>query len=88
MVLFDEVEKAHGDVFNILLQILDDGRVTDSQGRTVNFKNAIIIMTSNMGSDIILSGEDPETTKEKVMTLVSTPPSYTSQPESLGPRGS
>ena len=73
MVLFDEVEKAHGDVFNILLQILDDGRVTDSQGRTVNFKNAIIIMTSNMGSDIILSGEDPETTKEKVMMMVRAP---------------
>ena len=71
MVLFDEVEKAHGDVFNILLQILDDGRVTDSQGRTINFKNAIIIMTSNMGSDIILGGEDAEITKEKVMGLVS-----------------
>jgi len=71
VVLFDEVEKAHGDVFNILLQILDDGRVTDSQGRTINFKNAIIIMTSNMGSDIILSGEDSEATKEKVMGLVS-----------------
>ena len=71
MILFDEVEKAHGDVFNILLQILDDGRVTDSQGRTVNFKNSIIILTSNMGSDIILSSEDAETTKEKVMGLVS-----------------
>ena len=71
MVLFDEVEKAHGDVFNILLQILDDGRVTDSQGRTINFKNAIIIMTSNMGSDIILAGDDPEATKENVMGLVS-----------------
>ena len=71
VVLFDEVEKAHGDVFNILLQILDDGRVTDSQGRTINFKNAIIIMTSNMGSDIILGGEDAEITKEKVMGLVS-----------------
>lgn len=60
-------------MFNILLQILDDGRVTDSQGRTINFKNAIIIMTSNMGSDIILSGEDPEVTKENVMGLVSPP---------------
>lgn len=73
VVLFDEVEKAHGDVFNILLQILDDGRVTDSQGRTINFKNAIIIMTSNMGSDFILGGEDAEVTKEKVMGLVSLP---------------
>ncbi|MBE6359368.1 MAG: ATP-dependent chaperone ClpB [Lentisphaerae bacterium] len=54
VVLFDEIEKAHGDVFNILLQILDDGRVTDSQGRTVNFKNTIIIMTSNLGSSMIL----------------------------------
>ena len=54
VVLFDEIEKAHPDVFNILLQILDDGRVTDSQGRTVDFKNTIIIMTSNLGSSIIL----------------------------------
>ena len=56
VVLFDEIEKAHPDVFNILLQVLDDGRVTDSQGRTVDFKNTIIIMTSNLGSDIILDG--------------------------------
>ncbi len=56
VVLFDEVEKAHPDVFNILLQVLDDGRITDSQGRTVDFKNTIIIMTSNLGSDIILEG--------------------------------
>ena len=56
VVLFDEVEKAHPDVFNILLQILDDGRVTDSQGRTVDFKNTIIILTSNLGSDFILDG--------------------------------
>lgn len=56
VVLFDEVEKAHPDVFNIMLQILDDGRITDSQGRTVDFKNTIIIMTSNLGSDIILDG--------------------------------
>ena len=54
IVLFDEIEKAHSDVFNILLQILDDGRITDGQGRTVDFKNTIIIMTSNLGSDIIL----------------------------------
>ena len=56
VVLFDEIEKAHPDVFNILLQILDDGRVTDSQGRTVDFKNTIIIMTSNLGANIILDG--------------------------------
>ena len=54
VVLFDEVEKAHPDVFNILLQVLDDGRITDSQGRTVDFKNTILILTSNLGSDIIL----------------------------------
>ena len=55
VVLFDEVEKAHPDVFNILLQVLDDGRITDSQGRTVDFKNTILILTSNLGSDVILS---------------------------------
>ena len=55
IVLFDEIEKAHKDVFNILLQILDDGRITDSQGRTVDFKNTIIIMTSNLGSEYILN---------------------------------
>ena len=53
VVLFDEIEKAHPDVFNILLQVLDDGRLTDNKGRTVNFKNTIIIMTSNMGSSLI-----------------------------------
>ena len=58
VVLFDEVEKAHPDVFNILLQVLDDGRITDSQGRTVDFKNTIIIMTSNLGSSLILDGID------------------------------
>ena len=56
VVLFDEVEKAHPDVFNVLLQVLDDGRITDSQGRTVDFKNTILIMTSNLGSDFILDG--------------------------------
>ncbi|MDD6203800.1 MAG: ATP-dependent chaperone ClpB [Firmicutes bacterium] len=56
VVLFDEVEKAHPDVFNILLQVLDDGRITDSQGRTVDFRNTIIILTSNLGSDLILGG--------------------------------
>ena len=58
VVLFDEIEKAHPDVFNILLQVLDDGRITDSQGRTVNFKNTIIIMTSNLGSNVILDNID------------------------------
>ena len=56
VVLFDEVEKAHPDVFNVLLQVLDDGRITDSQGRTVDFKNTILIMTSNLGSEYLLSG--------------------------------
>ena len=58
VVLFDEVEKAHPDVFNVLLQVLDDGHITDSQGRTVDFKNTIIILTSNLGSDLILEGID------------------------------
>ena len=56
VVLFDEVEKAHPDVFNVLLQVLDDGRITDSQGRTVDFKNTVIVMTSNLGSHYILGG--------------------------------
>ena len=60
VVLFDEVEKAHPDVFNILLQVLDDGRITDSQGRTVDFKNTIIILTSNLGSQYILDGITPD----------------------------
>ena len=60
VILFDEVEKAHPDVFNILLQVLDDGRITDSQGRTVDFKNTIIILTSNLGSGIILEGIGPD----------------------------
>ena len=58
VILFDEIEKAHPDVLNVLLQVLDDGRITDGQGRTVNFKNTIIIMTSNLGSDILLGGID------------------------------
>ena len=60
VILFDEVEKAHPDVFNILLQVLDDGRITDSQGRTVDFKNTIIILTSNLGSEYLLDGIDAE----------------------------
>ena len=75
VVLFDEVEKAHPDVFNVLLQVLDDGRITDSQGRTVDFKNTIIIMTSNLGSDIILdgikeNGEISEEARENVSILL------------------
>ncbi|MEG1049014.1 MAG: AAA family ATPase, partial [Oscillospiraceae bacterium] len=65
VVLFDEIEKAHADVFNVLLQVLDDGRITDSQGRTVDFKNTIIILTSNLGSSYILEGiEDGKITEE------------------------
>ena len=75
VVLFDEIEKAHPDVFNILLQVLDDGRITDSQGRTVDFKNTIIILTSNLGSEYILegikeNGEISEEAKEKVNELL------------------
>ena len=58
VVLFDEIEKAHPDVFNVLLQVLDDGRITDSQGRTVDFKNTILIMTSNIGFAYLLDGID------------------------------
>ncbi|NLU84327.1 ATP-dependent Clp protease ATP-binding subunit [Rhodococcus sp. HNM0569] len=65
VVLFDEIEKAHADVFNVLLQLLDDGRVTDAQGRTVDFKNTIVILTSNIGSDLILDA--PEGDVEKVV---------------------
>ena len=60
VVLFDEIEKAHPDVFNVLLQVLDDGRITDSQGRTVDFKNTIIILTSNLGSSFLLEGIDSQ----------------------------
>ena len=74
VILFDEIEKAHGDVFNVFLQILDDGRVTDSQGRTVSFTNTVIIMTSNVGSQFILNNTDDdakelayETIKQRVM---------------------
>ena len=75
VILFDEIEKAHPDVFNILLQVLDDGRITDSQGRTVDFKNTIIILTSNLGSEYILegiqkNGEISEEAKEKVNNLL------------------
>ena len=75
VVLFDEVEKAHPDVFNILLQVLDDGRITDSQGRTVDFKNTILILTSNLGSEYLLGGIDregniSEEAKNQVQTLL------------------
>ena len=74
VILLDEVEKAHSDVFNVLLQVLDDGRLTDGQGRTVDFKNTVIVMTSNLGSDVIqlLSGEDNyEVMKSAVMDVVT-----------------
>ena len=75
VILFDEIEKAHADIFNVLLQVLDDGRVTDSQGKTVDFKNTVVIMTSNIGSSFLLdaissSGELPEQAKEKAVTGV------------------
>ena len=73
VILFDEVEKAHPDLFNTLLQVLDDGRLTDGQGRTVDFKNTIIIMTSNLGSDALASGEEgdvSDSTKEAVMGAI------------------
>ncbi len=70
VVLFDEVEKAHPDVFNVLLQVLDDGRITDSQGRTVDFKNTILIMTSNLGSEYILNGIEGGELTESARTAV------------------
>jgi ATP-dependent Clp protease ATP-binding subunit ClpB len=72
VILFDEVEKAHPDVFNVLLQVLDDGRMTDGQGRTVDFKNTVIVMTSNLGSHDIqrMAGEGPERIKDKVLDEV------------------
>ena len=74
VVLLDEVEKAHPDVFNILLQVLDDGRLTDGQGRTVDFSNSVVVMTSNLGSDLIQSmvGESHETIRDAVMGVVGT----------------
>jgi ATP-dependent Clp protease ATP-binding subunit ClpB len=73
VVLFDEVEKAHPDVFNVLLQVLDDGRLTDGQGRTVDFRNTLIIMTSNLGSEYLVNqpeGEDTSAVREQVMGMV------------------
>ena len=71
VVLFDEIEKAHPDVFNVLLQVLDDGRITDSQGRTVDFKNTILIMTSNIGSSYLLEGiEEDGTIRQENQDMV------------------
>ncbi|MGZ8996224.1 MAG: AAA family ATPase, partial [Rhodospirillales bacterium] len=73
VILFDEVEKAHPDVFNVLLQVLDDGRLTDGQGRTVDFRNTIIVLTSNLGGDILASqsaGHDSGEVREQVMQIV------------------
>ncbi len=75
--MLDEIEKAHPDVFNILLQVLDDGRLTDGKGRIVDFKNTVLIMTSNLGSSILLEGTDQngqieESVKEQVMSLLTT----------------
>jgi ATP-dependent Clp protease ATP-binding subunit ClpB len=73
VVLFDEIEKAHPDVFNVLLQVLDDGRLTDGQGRTVDFKNTLIIMTSNLGSEFLVmqqEGEDSTAVHDEVMAVV------------------
>ncbi len=73
VILFDEIEKAHPDVFNVLLQVLDDGRLTDGQGRTVDFRNTLIVLTSNLGSEIIAAvpdGQDVETVREQVMDVV------------------
>ena len=73
VILFDEIEKAHPDVFNVLLQVLDDGRLTDGQGRTVDFRNTLIIMTSNLGSEYLVNqaeGEDSEAMREQVMAVV------------------
>jgi ATP-dependent Clp protease ATP-binding subunit ClpB len=73
VVLFDEIEKAHPDVFNILLQVLDDGRLTDGQGRTVDFRNVLIVMTSNLGSEFLVlqkEGEDSSAVHDEVMQVV------------------
>jgi ATP-dependent Clp protease ATP-binding subunit ClpB len=73
VVLFDEIEKAHPDVFNVLLQVLDDGRLTDGQGRTVDFRNVLIVMTSNLGSDFLVNqpeGEDVKAVEREVMGVV------------------
>jgi ATP-dependent Clp protease ATP-binding subunit ClpB len=84
VVLLDEVEKAHPDVFNILLQVLDDGRITDSQGRTVDFKNTIIILTSNLGSQYLLEGIDEGgNITEEAKTMVNSLLKQSFRPEFL-----
>ena len=84
VILFDEIEKAHPDVFNVLLQVLDDGRLTDGQGRTVDFRNTLIIMTSNLGSEYLVNqpeGEDSEQVRDQVMDVVRAPfPARVPQP--------
>src|SRR5690606_890676 len=73
VILFDEIEKAHPDVFNVLLQVLDDGRLTDGQGRTVDFRNTLIVMTSNLGAEYLVSlgeGQDAEDVRNQVMDVV------------------
>jgi ATP-dependent Clp protease ATP-binding subunit ClpB len=73
VILFDEIEKAHPDVFNVLLQVLDDGRLTDGQGHQVDFRNTLIVMTSNLGADFLVSqpdGEDTEAVRDQVMAVV------------------
>jgi ATP-dependent Clp protease ATP-binding subunit ClpB len=69
VVLFDEVEKAHPDLFNVLLQVLDDGRLTDGQGRTVDFKNTLIVMTSNLGADAWRAGEDGDMSRCAMLVM-------------------
>src|SRR3981081_4187541 len=81
VVLFDEIEKAHPDVFNVLLQVLDDGRLTDGQGHQVDFRNVLIVMTSNLGADFLVNqpeGEDTDAVRDQVMAIVrsSFPPAF------------
>jgi ATP-dependent Clp protease ATP-binding subunit ClpB len=83
VILFDEIEKAHPDVFNVLLQVLDDGRITDSQGRTVDFKNTVIILTSNIGSRFLLEGVTGDTIPESVREAVMAELRHTFRPEFL-----
>ena len=84
VVLFDEIEKAHPDVFNVLLQVLDDGRLTDGQGHTVDFRNTLIVMTSNLGSEFLTNqpeGQDTDAVRDQVMAVVRASfPSRVSQP--------
>ena len=73
VILFDEIEKAHPDVFNVLLQVLDDGRLTDGQGHTVDFRNTLIVMTSNLGADFLVNqpdGQDTDAVRDQVMAVV------------------